>query len=312
MRAFIPNDVTDSMLVSSTVVEPADNEPAWVSTTTYAEFARVGVVSANSHLVYESLVSGNLGNNPTTTNSAVMATAPKWIKVSNTNRYRMFDWYQGTPSVSPSPMTIVLRPGKRINAIMLEGIKASIVDLKITAGGVGEPIFTLDGYMLNREVNDHYDYFIAPFLYTNTVVTFEIPAIPDPVITLTLTDPSGVVELGRFGSGLDFYLGTIKWNPVSDMDNYSEVVWDDFGKAKLTPKTSIPKVDLQIVVDANRVNAIRDFRKLANAKPVFWSGIDDQEYAYTEALVLIGVYRKFDINIENPSYVIANVSLKGI
>lgn len=312
MKAFIPNDITDAMLVSSTIAEPALDEPLYSAAVTYAEFAQVSVISANSHLVYESLISGNLNNNPILTDKVAMPDNPKWILKGYTNRFRMFDWNQGTPSTGISPMTVTIRPGKRISAIMLEGLKASTVDITVTNGGVGDPVFTLDGYLLNREAVNPYDYFFAEFDYTNIVVTFEIPPVPDPVITMILTDPSEIIEIGRFATGTDTYLGTVKWNPVSDMDNYSVIEWNQFGKAKLEPKTSIPKQDLQVVVDASRIDVVRRFRDKANAKAVCWSALDDKEYYYTETLVLMGAYRKFDINIENPSYVVANLSIKGI
>ena len=118
MKAFIPFVITDDMLISSSIAEPDTAEPAYDTAVTYAEFAQVSDIGTNKHDVYESLVSGNL-NNP-------LSDKTKWILKGKTNRWRMFDYSQGNPSVAASPLTVVLRPGKRIDSFALE-LKASLV-----------------------------------------------------------------------------------------------------------------------------------------------------------------------------------------
>lgn len=305
MRAFIPVDITDSMLVSSTIAEPYASEPAWSAATTYAAGALVSVVAANSHLLYESLVGSNLNHPP--------ATSPAhWILKSYTNRFRMFEWNQGDPSVAESPITVVLRPGKRIDAIFLDGMKATTLEIVVTNGPGGDVVFTLDAQLQTRTVSSFTEFYFTPFLYQKKLVTFDVPMVPDPVITITLSDPSGSVEVGRIACGLSTYQGNIKWNPVSDLENYSEIVWDDFGKATLTPVPSIPMTEQKVIVDIGRVNVVRNFRDSANAKAAVWSGLDDVDYGYTESLIIFGVYRSFRIDITNPSYAEVTLSLKGI
>jgi len=312
MKAFIPIDITDAMLISSTIAEPDVAEPLYDPDDTYAEFALVSVISTNSHLVFESLVNDNRGNNPLTTNSEVLRENAKWIRRSYTNRFRMFDWNQGNPSVAQSPATVVLRPGKRIDALMLEGLKAALVDVTIRNGMGGDVAFTLDGYLLARNLSRFTEFFYAPFIYIKSVVTFEIPQIPDPVIYLTLSDPSGTVELSRFAFGRSIYLGPIQWNPVADSDNYSEVTRDKFGRATLTPIPSTPLVEVKLEPDANRTNAIRQFKEQTDARAVVWSALDDIDIPYRESLAVIGVWDNFSIDIGNNEFTILNLSLKGI
>lgn len=312
MRAYIPFEITDEKIVSSSIAEPANNEPIWSSTTTYAEFAQVSVISTNSHLVYESLEDGNVGNNPVTTNTDVLKTGAKWILKGKTNRFRMFDYNQGNPSVTSSPLTVVLRPGRRIDALTLE-LKAAELDITIRNGIDGPTVFTMDGYLLERNVSSFYEYFYSPFVYRKLVTTFAIPPVPDPVIYLTLSDPSGIVEVSRFAVGLSVFLGTsMNTSPVADSDNYSEVTWDDFGRATLKPVPSIPKVDVQLFAPAIKTELIRQFKSQSEAKAVVWSGLDDLEDPYTQSLVLFGVHRSFPLDLSDPEMVVINLSLKGI
>lgn len=304
VKAFIPIDITDARFVSSTIAEPDAAEPAWNSGVTYAEFALVSVIAANSHLVYESLVSGNLNNPP--------ATSPtKWLLKGYTNRYRMFDWNQGNPSGGTSPLTVVVRPSQRISAVMLEGMKAATAAITVQ-DGIGGPVALSISKNLNvRQTTTFYEWFFAPFIYDKVLSTFDVPPIADPVVTVTLTDPSGTCELARFATGIHTEIGEIEWDSASEGENYSEITWDQFGRATLLPIPSIPTLEMQLVVDANKINAVRQFKDLANAKAVVWSAMDQIDN-YREMHTLIGVYQRFRITAENHKTAKINLTMKGV
>ena len=304
MKAFIPFAITDSMLVSSSVAEPDIAEPEYVATTTYAEFAQVSVITENSHLVYESLANINTGN--------AVTNKTKWILKGNTNRFRMFDYSQGNPSIGNSPLTVVLRPGRRIDAIALD-MKASSLDITVRNGIDGPIVFTLDGYLLERNVTTFYEYFFAPFVYRKLVVTFQVPPAPDPVIYLNLSDPSGIVELSRFAVGQSVYLGAVQdTGQIIDTDNYSQITTDDFGKATFVPVPSIPKADMTIFASASKTDLIRQFKNDSDAKIVVWSGLDDIDNPYTQSLVLFGFHRNFQIDPSDRNIVVTKLLLKGV
>ena len=312
MKAYIPIDITDEMLVSSSIAEPDVNEPLYDPEETYAEFDQVSVISKNSHQVFESLADNNLGNDPLTTNSDVLQENAKWILRGNTNRFRMFDWNQGDPSVSTSPMTIVIRPRDLIDAIMLDGLKATLLELTVKNGIDGDDVYTLDADLRERNATHFDEYFFEPFVQVKKLVTFKVPPVGDPVIYITLSDPSGIVELSRLAVGLSTYLGPIEWNPISDTDNFSEIEWDELGRAKLTPVPSIPLAEVKLQPNANKTNTIRQFKELANAKAAVWSALDDLDSPYRESLIIFGVYENFRIDISNKAFTTIDLSLKGI
>lgn len=311
MRAFIPIEVTDDMLVSSSIPEPEANEPDWDIDINYDEGAIVSVISKDSHLIFESLASSNIGNDPVTTNNDVLSTGAKWFYNGEmTNRYRMFNYKTGTPSVTNSPCTVVLRPKQRIDAIALN-IKAALVDITVKDGANDQVVYTLDGNMLDRPATTPYEWCFSPFVYSRIAVTFNVPPIADPVIHITITDPSGIVEVQKIAFGMSVHLGVIRWSPTISADNYSKIEWDDFGRSKLTPIARIPVENLTLTCEPNRINAVKQFSDSADAKSVLWSGLDDIDHPYREPLVLFGVYKNFDINIENISYAQISLSLKG-
>lgn len=313
MRGTIPYTITDDMIISSSIAEPAENEPTWDPDATYDEFALVSVVTENSHLVYESLVSDNSGHNPQLTNTDVVPiiSNAKWKYKYRTNRHRMFDYIKGEVSKSTSPCKIILRPKKRVDTVSFFDLKASDLDITVRNHGDASAIYTLDGFLLERNVTSIYEYFFSPFVNVKKVATFNIPPIPDPVIEITLSDTSGAVEVGRLAIGQSTYLGEIQWNPVVDSDNYSKINWDEFGRAELIPIPSVPSNQQKVLVDAHRLNLVREFREQTNAVPVVWSGLDDMDYHYTESLLIFGIYDSFQIVEVNNGFSELNLSIKG-
>ena len=304
VKAFIPIDITDARFVSSTIAEPDTAEPAWNSGTNYAEFAQVSIITTDSHLVYESLQSSNLNHPPTTSPTW-------WILKSNTNRFRLFEWNRGFGSQGVSPLEVVIRPAKRINAVMLEGLTAKTAAIKVQDGIDGPVVLFASRDLLARHATTPYQWCFAPFVYDKTFATFEIPAVIDPVITMTLTDPSGLCEIGRFAVGMAIDLGEVEWNSVSESENYSEIEWDAFGKATLNPIPSQPTLELPVTADAISINRVRQFKELANAKAVVWSAMQSIE-AYREMHTLIGVYQRFKFTPLNHRILQIDLTLKGI
>lgn len=303
VKAFIPIEITDARFISSTILEPAAGEPTFNMGGTYSEFDQVSVVSANSHLVFESLTNTNTGNTPATSPTA-------WILKGYTNRFRMFDWNQGNPSVGASPMTTVIRPGSRINAIMLEGMKASNAMLTVQDGIGGPVVLNISQDLLNRHAVTPYEIAFAPFVYDKVYATFDVPPVSDPVITMTLTDSSGTCELSRFAVGMAADMGEVDWGTVQENENYSSITYEG-GFAKFTPVPNIPIIEMPIEIDTVRVNRARQFKEQANGKAVVWSAMQHID-ALREMHVLIGPYQRFRFQTLNHKTTKIDLTIKGI
>lgn len=307
VKAFIPIEITDVRLISSTIPEPAAGEPLFSIGGTYNEFDQVSVVSANSHLLYESLIDTNTGNDPTTP----PATPPiPWELKSFTNRFRMFEWNNGLPSTGNSPLTTVIRPGSRINAIALLGVSARTASLTVQDGVGGPVVYSLDQDLLARHAMTPYEVAFSPWVYDNVVTTFDIPPVSDPVVTMTLTDPSGTCDIGRFAVGMAADIGAVDWGSVREDENYSSITYEA-GFAKFEPVPNIPVLELPIEIDTVRVNRARQFKEQSNGKAVVWSAINNLD-ALREMHVLIGPYQRFRISTANLILTKIDLTIKGI
>ena len=303
VKAFLPIDITDAMLVNSNLAEPALLEPAWNSGSTYAEFDQVSVIAANSHLVYESLQSSNTNHSP--------VNSPEWwILKSYTNLWRQFEWNRGSVSTGGSPMITTIRPGRRINAVVLIGIKAAQAEVIVQDGIGGPEVLHITQDLLARHALTHYEWAFLPFIYDTVFATFDVPPISDPVVTVKLTHPSGTCETGRFCIGMAADLGEVDWNTVAEDENYSEISYEA-GKAILTPAPNMPGLELPIEIEAKYVNRAIQFKELANGRAVVWSAMHSID-AYRQMHILIGPYQRFRITTENHRLSSISLKIRGI
>lgn len=301
MRVIPPLTITAAQLTSTTCAEPHATETAYNAGTTYA----IGneVVVAADHRTYKSLQAGNVGHAP-------ISSPTWWLDVGATNRYRMFDLLRNTQTEQASPLTVVITPGVRCNSIALLGLVGDSVTVSITSGG--STVYTFTQNLSTREVLDWYDYFFEPFSSMPSVVLFDLPPYTNAIITVAITRAAGNVSCGSLALGTFVYLGGTQYNAECDALNFSTVTRDAFGDTVFVPSRSVPKTTQTVACKKSRVNKARDLRDALNATPAIWSGADDSADGYAEALLILGYYRRFTINLTHPDDAIITLDLEEI
>lgn len=118
MKLLRPFTVTDANLTSS--VAEAGTYPEYASTATYAAGDQVmdTARSGATHHVYESIVSGNVGN--------ALTDSSKWLDIGPTNRFAMFDQKNGTATTDTAINVSVAVTG-RADGLALLGLDAQQV-----------------------------------------------------------------------------------------------------------------------------------------------------------------------------------------
>jgi hypothetical protein len=274
----------------------AENDYAvWASGTTYALAARV--IEPSTHTVYESVQAGNMGNDPTLATS----TTPTdwWIVVGPTNRWAMFDLIRNTATSQPLSLTAVVTPGERVNSLALMGVVANSASITVTSGGVTQ--YTHTENLNERSVDGWYDYFFAAFGTRPTVIVFDLPPFTNAVVTVTLTATSGNVECGACVLGNFVDIGTVVAEAESDVLNFSTVDRDFAGGiSTMVQRRNVPKTIQTIWFPKSDTNKIRALRDSLNGTPAVWAGIDDSTDDYFEAILILGFYRRFTIDLTLP------------
>lgn len=307
MNVIPPITITDAILTSSNVAE--DDYAEWDVATTYALADRVIVVDTNYHMIFESLQADNLGHDPLDDDQD----APVyWVQIGPTNRWRMFDVLRNTKTEAASPITVVLTPSQRINSIALLGLEADTVHITMTNDG--ETVYDSTTNLIERQTLNWSDYFFGEFGNQIGVAMFDLPPFTAGIITVTISRVGDVgnVACGSLVLGNFVYIGAVQYSAVSDSINFSVVDRDEFGNAELNPRRSIPKTEQTLFVNKDRVNKLLNLRDDLNAAPAVWSGLDDATDGYFNALLILGFYRQFRINLDFPTQARLDLELEEI
>jgi hypothetical protein len=132
------------------------------------------------------------------------------------------------------------------------------------------------------------------------------------VITITLTG-TGTIKCGNCILGTYENIGFVQRGASVDTINFSTVDRDLYGNATLIQRRNIPKISTSLIVDNTKINKVAKLREYLNAKPAVWSGLDQSvSDSYYESLLVLGFYKNFTINIDNPIAITINLELEEI
>lgn len=256
------------------------------------------------HRRYESVAGSNTGNPP------AIDDGTKWIDAGPTNKWAMFDLLRNTATSQASPLTVVITPGERVDSLALVGLVADSVTVTVTVSAVEKYSHTED--LSTREVLNWYDYFFAPFSSKSAIALFDLPPYTTGVITVTLTRSTGYVECGGLVLGLSTYLGRTLHDAENVALNFSSVTRDDYGNSQLVQRRTVPKTTQRVRCSKSQVNKVIAAREALNATPALWSGLDDSDSGYFEALLILGFYRTFTVTMDQPNEALVVLELEEV
>ncbi len=305
MKVIPPMTITDAMLTSSTAAEPGAGETLWNVGTAYT----VGQTCylTTTHRRYECLVA-HTGASPDVN---LTGATPKWLELGPTNRWACFDLYRNTATVQASPLTVVLTPAVRVGAIAIMGLVGDSVTVSMTVSAV--TVYSRTTNIISRNTLTWLGYFFGTFGNTPSVILFDLPPYSNGVITITITRASGSVSCGAIVLGNAVDLGRAEYQASRDSLNFSSVTRDTFGNATLVPRRTVPRTAQSLITEKAKVNTLLDLVVSLNAVPAVWSALDDRtESDYFEALLILGIYKEFSINVAYPDYAKVNLQLEEI
>lgn len=295
VRYFIVNRAEDTFQLSAT--------EGGAPIVTSVDQSGTHTATAEIHRTFLSLEDTNLGNSP-------MISPDKWADAGPTNAWAMFDLLRNTATTVASPLTVVIIPGVRIDSIALVGLVADSVTVEVSV--LGSPIYTFTQSLRTRIVTSWYEHFFAPFTTAGVFALIDLPPVTNAVITITLTRASGDVSCGGLVLGMAVDLGTTLLDPLDDAKNYSKIDRDDFGDSILIPRRTVPKVNLQTRCKKGDVVRIRKAREDLNATPAMWLGLDDPADGYFESVQILGIYKQFSINLDQPNDALVTLELEEV
>ena len=299
MIVIPPITVSESMF-TSTIAEPSSGETLWNPATSYITPTRV--YRAETHKIYES-TSITSTVDSTVPELSIYNTAPKWVEISSTNKFAMFDALRNVKSYASSSMVVTITLNQRIDALALLGLE-NVSNILITTTYSGTTL------TLVNKSNSYVSNGIT--LYYGSYLALDLQPYYGLVITITLTG-TGTIKCGNCILGTYENIGFVQRGASVDTINFSVVDRDLYGNATLIQRRNIPKISTSLIVDKSRINKIAKLREYLNAKPAVWSGLDQSvSDSYYESLLVLGFYKNFTINIDNPIAITINLELEEI
>ena len=241
-----------------------------------------------------------------------------WADIGANNIMSMFELSRNMATKSTldngTSIVVELTLAQRADTLALTGLKnASKYRFQVYSDETKSTLLFDSDYILlpGRETVSWYEYFFAPLKSKpSTVLTgFVLPSTSHVVITIEGNN----VQCSAVILGVGQELGPVQRGASNDAINFSKIERDTFGNANLIPRRSVPKTNQTILADAARLNTIRRIRDDLNAEVALWIGLQDlDDQPYFESLLILGVYKQFSIQLDNPAYPIISLELEEV
>jgi hypothetical protein len=299
MIVIPPITMTESMF-TSTIAEPSSGETLWNAATSYISPTRVYRVQ--THKIYESTSTTSTVDS-TVPELNIYATIPKWIEVSSTNKFAMFDTLRNVKSYANNNIVVTITLDQRIDALALLGLdNVSNILITTTYGGTTLTLVNKSNSYVSNGITLYYPSYLA----------LDLQPYYGLVITITLTG-TGIIKCGNCILGTYENIGFVQRGASVDTINFSTVDRDLYGNATLIQRRNVPKISTSLILDNTKINKVTRLREYLNAKPAVWSGLDQSvSDSYYESLLVLGFYKNFTINIDNPIAITINLELEEI
>lgn len=300
LRITVPVAITDAMVTATDV--PEADYAAWAGGTTYALGDRV----IKGHKIWESAQAGNTGHDPETSGSAW------WLKVSATNRWRLFDLEQVTSTNKASGMYYELQPGSPINSVHMLGLyDVDSVQLRVYDGAT----LAYDGGQnasgLLPTESDWWAYCYGPWMLSDQQHYADLPYIVEPKIRVDYTGGAAmstqVLMLGN-----DTVFGTQSATGVQAgvrirFDRSSSFKPNEFDIPTMKTSALVATVNFTLILLSSDVDTLLDFYRDNGAQVCLFTVSD-----LWRATQILGVITSLEPMLHGPVYSEFAFEIRGV
>jgi hypothetical protein len=295
MKVIKPVTYTGAMLISTTA---ANADAEYNAGTSYSTGNRVTYLET----VYESLVSSNVGNTPSTSPT-------QWVEIGPSNKRAMFDSQVSTQTTRATPLAVTVAPGTAFNSLALLNMSGTALSITVTDGPGGPTVYSQTISLIEDFAVDWYMYFFEPTALRSDVVLTDIPPYSAGRISVSLSAGSGDVAIGSMMFGTFYELGGTEYGAGAGIRDYSVKETDEFGVTTFVQRAFSKRMEAQVFVENDRLGFITRILSELRATPSVWIGADDDRFS---PLVMFGFYRDFNIDIAYPAHSLCRLEIEGL
>lgn len=300
MKLIAPITITDTILSASNVAET--DHPEWGPGMTYAAGARV--ISTASHAIYQSVTSGNLGNDPVTDDGS------KWLYVSATNRWKPFDQTIQDRAERAGTLAYSITPNSLVTGLAFLGLEAAQVHVEIF-DTEGQQVFDKILSLVDvSEVVDWFSFFTWDAEnYDSEALFVGVPGYAGNRIDITIGDGTGTAKVGQIVIGKLETLGVTLDGASIGINDFSIKGQDDFGNLSIIERGFADEVSFPFALATSSARRVKRLLAELRATPaVYFAGEDIPHFGAT----VFGYYEDFDIPLSRGGTSYATLSITGL
>ena len=236
------------------------------------------------HKIYQSLVGSNIGYYPPID---VKQTTPKWVEVSATNKWKVFDGKLNNQMQVVSPAVYTITPGESFNSVAVLNCDNTSVRIQ-----VDDPAYD---QTVNTGISD--------------IVKTDLAGDADSVLTITITNTGGLAKCGEIVPGNVTTLGTLSRtsDPVWSFDDYSTKERDVFGDWNIIPRSDSEKLSFVLSVAYGSQDTVAAFVRANKLTPLVFIGHSD-----FAILIVYGILKSVSIPVKYRGRALIPMEIDGL
>ena len=241
--------------------------PAYSGAVTYAAGDIVSSIAADTHLLYESLVAGNVGN--------ALADETKWLHAgalnvttgepyNSTNRWKMFDQSYSSQTECAEEIVVVLAPGTVVNTLAFLNVSAKSIRVQQSVSGYDQTV-----QLRSNPSSGWYDWFYGGnWREEDEALFIDVPPYPASTLTITISAPGGTAKCGVCVIGKEKRIGSTQWGMSKEIVDYSRIIINDFGDVELRRGNFSERLNVDVHLDPGSESEVFRALKAYRAEPL--------------------------------------------
>jgi len=295
MKYILPEEVTETMLVSSTV--PLDDYTTWVA----------GEYTTGDEVRYD-LSAYRAATTTTDRPDQGAEKDPKtWVRLGYVNRWRGLRDGPDSKTLRVGGVQYVIQAAETVTAVSVQGCEGFELELTMEDATAGV-VYNETKKLLDYEVDNLYDYLFKPPSLMPDAVFEDLPPYRGAKITIEARggDETQSASIGRFSMGIPVFLGDEEWGTTISGISGSVRERDGFQNLTIVPGRFIPVVNFRLVIDTPDLDRVR--RALVAVADIPCPYIGDGEYSAT---TLFGTPADFRLTLPGVIYSYATLEIEG-
>lgn len=262
--------------------------------------------TAQVHDIYESLQAANTGHGP--------AISPTWwVKVSATNRWKMFDTSNTSQTANASTVDVSVVADGRADSLVLINVSASSVTITQTDATDGVVYDDTVSLVASTGTSGWYSWLFDPVeRLTEIAVTDLLGGYLNSTFDVTLTDTGETVLCGNMVLGFSKDIGGTLYGATVGIQDYSTKDTDAYGNTSITKRDYATRGDYTVFVDNEYVDRLKALLASYRAEPVVYLGADDDDGGLNRASIVYGIYKDFRVEFRYTAKSICTLDLLGL